>query len=63
MRLEARRIERTPVVADAVPRPDNRGVPLEVLAIELSDGDLLVIHAMRMRSKCLDDYERVMQCL
>jgi hypothetical protein len=31
--------------------PDDRGVPLEVVAVELRDGDLLVIHAMRMRAK------------
>lgn len=43
--------------------PDNHGVPLEVLAIELADGDLLVIHAMKMRSKYQDDYARVMKCL
>ena len=43
--------------------PDNHGVPLEVLAIELADGDLLVIHAMRMRSQYQDDYARVMECL
>lgn len=43
--------------------PDNRGIPLEVLAIELESGDLLVIHAMRMRAKYRDDYERVMQCV
>jgi hypothetical protein len=29
--------------------PNQRGVPLEVVVIELEDGDLLVIHAMRMR--------------
>jgi hypothetical protein len=28
---------------------DSRGVPLEVVAIELDDGDLLVIHAMKLR--------------
>jgi hypothetical protein len=42
--------------------PDRRGIPLEVMAIELADGDLLVIHAMRLRRKYLDDYVRVMEC-
>jgi hypothetical protein len=27
---------------------DNHGVPLEVVAVELAGGDLLVIHAMKM---------------
>ena len=36
--------------------PDANGVPLEVLAIELPDGELLVIHAMRMRRKYLETY-------
>lgn len=30
---------------------DRQGVPLEVLAVERPDGDLLVIHAMRMRRR------------
>jgi hypothetical protein len=42
--------------------PDQRGTPLEVVAVELADGDLLVIHAMRMRAAYADDYERVMRC-
>ncbi len=42
--------------------PDQRDIPLEVIAIELADGDLLVIHAMRLRRKYLDDYVRVMEC-
>ncbi len=40
--------------------PDSRGVPLEVIALELADGDLLVIHAMNLRHRYLDDYARVM---
>jgi hypothetical protein len=42
--------------------PDDRGVPLEVAAIELENGDLLVIHAMRMRQKYAAEYARVMSC-
>lgn len=42
--------------------PDNRGVPLEVIAVELADGDLLVIHAMKLRRKYLDSYAKVMEC-
>jgi hypothetical protein len=38
---------------------DWRGVPLEVMGIELEGGDLLVIHAMPLREKYQDDYERV----
>jgi hypothetical protein len=30
---------------------DRQGVPLEVLAVERPDGDMLVIHAMRMRPR------------
>lgn len=39
---------------------DWRGVPLEVAGIELEGGDVLVIHAMRLRRKYADDYARVM---
>ena len=42
--------------------PDPKGVPLEVVGIELIDGDLLVIHAMRLRTTYLQDYARVMRC-
>jgi hypothetical protein len=42
--------------------PDNRGVPLEVAALELGNGDPLVIHAMRMRQKYAAEYARVMSC-
>lgn len=41
--------------------PDPRGVPLEVMGVELADGDLLVIHAMRLRAKYRDDYKRIME--
>jgi len=37
-------------------------VPLEVAAIELENGDLFVIHAMRMRQKYAAEYARVMSC-
>ncbi|MFH1475328.1 MAG: hypothetical protein ABIG85_05655 [Chloroflexota bacterium] len=42
--------------------PDNRGVPLEVMAVERANGDVLVIHAMRMREKYAADYAKVMAC-
>ena len=40
--------------------PDQRGIPLEVVAIDLPRGELLVIHAMRLRRSYRDDYMRVM---
>jgi hypothetical protein len=42
--------------------PDNGGVPLEVVAVELANGDLLVIHAMRLRDRYAAEYEKVMRC-
>ena len=42
--------------------PDVHGVPLEVIGVELADGGLLVIHAMRLRASYRDDYEGVMRC-
>jgi hypothetical protein len=42
--------------------PDPDGVPLEVIGLELASGDLLVIHAMKLREKYRADYERVMRC-
>jgi hypothetical protein len=42
--------------------PDGNGVPLEVFGIELDDGSVLVIHAMNLRNRYLDDYARVMEC-
>jgi hypothetical protein len=36
---------------------DWNGVPLEIGAIELEDGDLLVIHAMKLRRKYRGRYE------
>jgi len=41
--------------------PDGEGVPLEVLATELVDGELLVFHAMRMRRRYQAEYEWVMR--
>ncbi len=42
--------------------PDGNGVPLEVVGLELADGDLLVIHAMKLRRAYREDYSRVMEC-
>ena len=42
--------------------PDRHGVALEVIGVELADGDVLVIHAMKLRRRYLDDYARVMEC-
>ena len=42
--------------------PDANGVPLEVFGLELDNDDVLVIHAMRLRSRYRDDYARVMEC-
>ena len=36
---------------------DGEGVALEVMAVELDDGSLLVIHAMRLRAKYREQYE------
>ena len=61
-----------PVVTDRVPAPDNSLLPderlvflgddhtgraLEVMAVELADGALLVIHAMDLRDKYRPLYE------
>jgi hypothetical protein len=52
-----------PALADRVLflGPDASGVPLEVIGIELNDGDLVVIHAMRMRRRYERAYAQVMQ--
>jgi hypothetical protein len=42
--------------------PDPDGIPLEVVGLELANGDLLVIHAMRLRAKYRAEYARVMEC-
>jgi hypothetical protein len=42
--------------------PDGHGILLEVVGVELADGDLLVIHAMKMRKKYRADYARVVGC-
>jgi hypothetical protein len=39
---------------------DWNGIPLEVGAIELEDGELLVIHAMRLRQKYQNLYVRAL---
>lgn len=36
---------------------DENGVALEVMAVELESGDLLVIHAMPLRDRYLEQYE------
>lgn len=41
---------------------DAHGVPLEVIGVELSGGDLLIIHAMKLRARFRDDFARVMEC-
>jgi len=42
---------------------DAGGVPLEVVGLELADGDLLVIHAMKLRNAYFEAYARVLECL
>jgi hypothetical protein len=42
--------------------PDQRGVALEVVGVETDDGDLLIIHAMRLRSGYAGVYAQVMRC-
>ena len=37
---------------------DDRGVPLEVIGVELASGDLLVIYAIRMRRRYRQALER-----
>jgi len=36
---------------------DADGIPLEVMAIELTDGSLLVIHAMPLRDRYQEQYQ------
>jgi len=36
---------------------DTEGVPLEVMAIELEDGSLQVIHAMPLRDRYREQYK------
>ena len=40
---------------------DEAGLPLEVMAIELAEGDLYVIHAMSLRRKYQPSYEEAMR--
>lgn len=42
--------------------PDQYGVPLEVVGLELADGNLLVIHVMRLRKVYQAAYVKVMAC-
>jgi hypothetical protein len=39
---------------------DQAGVPLEILAIEDARGDLIVIHAMKMRHRYRRQYEEAL---
>jgi hypothetical protein len=41
---------------------DARGVALEVVAIELPEDELLVLHAQRMRSRHLPLYLKALEC-
>ncbi len=41
--------------------PDRNGVPLEVAGIEQESGDLVIIHAMRLRKRYATDYEEVIR--
>ena len=43
--------------------PDQRGVPLEVPAFEDDNGQLVIIHAMRLRPSYRAAYEEVMRWL
>lgn len=40
---------------------DREGVPLEVGAVDLESGDLLVIHAMKMRKVYWAEYKRLLE--
>jgi hypothetical protein len=40
---------------------DQQGVPLEIMGIELDDGSLLIIHAMKMRRAYRQLYQEVMR--
>ncbi len=40
---------------------DPRGVPLEIVGIELDDGAFLVMHAMKLRSTYQSLYERAIR--
>jgi hypothetical protein len=39
---------------------DQAGVPLEILAVEDEGGDLVVIHAMKMRRRYRQQYEEAL---
>jgi hypothetical protein len=42
--------------------PDMNGIPLEVIAVELSGESLRVIHAMKLRRRYTEEYEQVVAC-
>jgi methionyl-tRNA formyltransferase len=41
---------------------DEHGVPLEVMSLELDNGDLLVIHAMKLRAIYEAQYLEALSC-
>jgi len=41
--------------------PDQRGVPLEVVAFEDDEGNVVVVHAMRLRPSYRAAFEEVMR--
>ena len=43
--------------------PDQRGVPLEVVAFEADSGEVIIIHAMRLRPGLQSTYDEVMRWL
>jgi hypothetical protein len=40
---------------------DAQGVPLEVMAVEVAPGELLVIHAMPLRAKYVTEYREALR--
>ena len=41
---------------------DRNGIALEVFGIDLEHGEVLVIHAMKLRARYRNDYSRVIEC-
>ncbi len=46
-----------PILGWSISAMTQRGVALEVMAIELEDGSLLVIHAMPLRDRYREQYD------
>jgi hypothetical protein len=44
------------------PGDDAHGIPIEVIALELDDGELVVIHAMKLRDTYMAEYMEALQC-